>query len=81
MSEFKWNCSFTSKEFTLTEMDLVLEPFYIIGTSHRHTYGHIYQERDVLVDLAIYEYIDPRQGAVRCGIKKLRQAFKSSTKI
>ena len=35
----------------------------------------------MLVGLAIYEYIDPRQGAVRCGNENPIRAFKNSRKI
>ena len=38
-------------------------------------------EKGVLVGLAIYEYIDPRQGAVKRGNKKPSRAFKNLTKI
>ena len=38
-------------------------------------------EKGVPVGLAIYEYIDPRQGAVRCGNKRPSRAFKNLTKI
>ena len=38
-------------------------------------------EKGVLVGLAVYEYINPGQKAVRCGNENLSRAFKSLTKI
>ena len=35
-------------------------------------------ENGVLVGLPIYEYIDPRQGAVRCGDENPIRAFNNS---
>ena len=40
-----------------------------------------FPEKGVLVGLAVYEYINPRQGAVRCGSENPSRNFKSSTKI
>ena len=38
-------------------------------------------EKGVLVGLAVYEYINPREGAVRCGNENPSRAFNSLTKI
>ena len=38
-------------------------------------------EKAVLVGLAVYEYINPRQGAVRCGNGNPSRAFKTLAKI
>ena len=74
-SEFKWNSYLTTKKFALTEMAIQWSHFHIMALADR------LPENGVLVGLAIYEYIDPRQGAVRCGNENPIRVFKNSRKI
>ena len=51
-----------------------------MGLNHHDTWGRL-PEKDMVVGLAICEYIDPMQGAVRRGNENPSRVFKNSRKI